>query len=102
MCQGEADGDGRVGEGHDGGEHGQPRHLVEALQLGEEDLDNAEHHHVRGGEDAAVGGVAVLVEAVGLVHRPAESIHARSFDQKIQKHTHTNDIDELETAFELI
>ena len=45
---------------------------MEVGDLGEEDLDYPEDHHVQGIVDAAVGCAAVLVETVGLVYSPVE------------------------------
>ncbi|KAB8085435.1 hypothetical protein EE612_008276, partial [Oryza sativa] len=65
----EGEADGGVGEGHDGGEDGEPPDLVEVGDLGEEHLDDAEHDHVH-----VAGGVAWIllssrVEAVGTLDR---------------------------------
>jgi hypothetical protein len=73
--QREADADKRIGERHDGGEDGQPREVLEAGELGEEDLNGPKDHHVHSGVDAALGVVAVPVVAVGLVHGPAHHHH---------------------------
>ena len=68
----EADADEGIGEGHDGREDGEPRHLVEVGYLRQHHLREAEEEHV---EDVPSHGarrvVAFLVVAVGLLNRPA-------------------------------
>ena len=61
----EAEPDGGVGEGHDGGEDGEPGDLVEVRDLREEDLGHAEDDHVGRAGDGAGVAVPLLVEAVG-------------------------------------
>lgn len=43
----EGEADRRIGEGHDGGEDGEPPNLIKVWDLREEDLCHAEHDHVR-------------------------------------------------------
>jgi hypothetical protein len=59
----EADSDGGVGEGHDGGECGEPGHAVQAGDLREGDLHDAVDGNVRGDGAAALALVPFLVEA---------------------------------------
>jgi hypothetical protein len=68
----EREADGRVGEGHDGGDDGQPPNLVKVGNLREEDLRGAEQDHVRVAGAPARIGVAVAVEAPG----PPDGPHA--------------------------
>jgi hypothetical protein len=71
LCDGEAESDGGVGEGHDGGDDGEPPELVEVGELRQQDLDAREDDHVGGVGRLAVGAVAPAVEAVGTLDRPA-------------------------------
>uniref|UniRef100_J3NC05 Uncharacterized protein n=1 Tax=Oryza brachyantha TaxID=4533 RepID=J3NC05_ORYBR len=68
----EAEADEGVAEGGGDGDDGQPRDVVEAGELREEELEEAEHHHVRAPGGAAVAGAVPLpVEAVHPLHRSA-------------------------------
>ena len=68
----EADADEGVEEGHDGGEEGEPRHLVEAGYLRQDHLREAEEEHVVAvPSHGARRVVAVPVVAVGPLDRPA-------------------------------
>jgi hypothetical protein len=71
LCDGEAEADGGVCERHDGGEDGEPPELVEVGELREQGLDAREDGHVHRGVGPARRVVAVAVEAVGPVDRPA-------------------------------
>ena len=73
LGDGEAEPDGGVGEGHDGGDDGEPPELVEVGQLREQDLDAGEDDHVGRVGGLAVSGVTVAVEAVGPLDRPART-----------------------------
>jgi hypothetical protein len=68
----EAEADDGVGEGHDGGEHGEPGDLIEVGDLREEDLGDAEDDHVGHAGDVARVAVPLPVEAVG----PPDRQHA--------------------------
>lgn len=71
----EAEADEGVAEGGGDGDDGEPGDVVEGGELGEEELEDAEHHHVRAPRRAAVAGaVPFPVEAVHPLHRSA-SIH---------------------------
>ena len=67
----EPEADEGVGEGHDGGDDGEPRHVVEVRYEGEEELRGAEDEHVVAAAVAAGRIVPVLVVAVGLQDCPA-------------------------------
>jgi hypothetical protein len=67
----QAEPNGGVGEGHDGGEDGEPGDLVEVRDLREEDLRHAEDDHVGRAGDLAGVAVSLLVEAVGPPDRAA-------------------------------
>ena len=73
----QAEPDGGVGEGHDGGEDGEPGDLVEVGYLREEDLRHAEDDHVGRAGDLVGVAVALLVEAVGPPDRAAPTRHHR-------------------------
>jgi hypothetical protein len=60
----EDEADGGVGEGHDGGDDGEPPNLVEVRYLREDDLGDAEEDHVGVAGAAARVLVALGVEAV--------------------------------------
>jgi len=63
-----ADADGGVGEGHDGGDGGEPPYLVQVRDLREDDL-----HHAEDGDVWAGGGVAgVTVASVVKAPRPPD------------------------------
>jgi len=72
LCDGESDPDAGVGEGHDGGDDGQPLDLMEAGDLREDDLGGPERDHVRHAGAPARVVVAPGVEAVG----PPDGLHA--------------------------
>ena len=75
LGEAEAEADGGVGEGHDGGEDGEPGDLVEVGDLREEDLRHAEDDHVRRAGDIARVPVPLHVEAVRPLDRPVD-VHA--------------------------
>ena len=70
-----------VGARHDGGDHGDDGELLQARQLGQGHLDEAERHHVRRpGRDAGrvVAPVVVAVRA-----RDGPAIHTRGVPNKL-------------------
>lgn len=89
LCDGEAESDGWVGEGHHGGDDGEPPELVEVWELRQQDLDAREDDHVRRVGRLAVGVVPPAVEAVGTLDRPA-SIHGSSRLSKVHIHRCSN------------
>lgn len=69
----EADADEGVEAGHDGGEDGEPRHLVEVGYLRQQHLREAEEQHVIAvPSHRARRVVAFPVVAIGLPDRPAD------------------------------
>ena len=70
FCYGEAETNGGVGEGHDGGNNGEPPDLVEVGELREQDLDGSKYNHVGGVGCLAGRIVAIAVEAIRPSDRP--------------------------------
>lgn len=66
-----------VGARHDGGHHGDDRELLQARELGQDHLDDAERHHVHRPRRGAGRVVAPVVAAVRARDGPAILIHAR-------------------------
>ena len=83
----EPEADEGVGEGHDGGDDGEPRHVVEVRYEGEEELRGAEDEHVVAAAVAAGRIVPVLVVAVGLQDCPA-TIRRKKNAEQPQRGTH--------------
>ena len=72
----EREADGGVGEGHGGGDDGEPPYLIKVRYLREDDLDGAEEDHVRvAGAPARVLVVVVVASDVEAV-RPLDRPHA--------------------------
>nr|ACL53175.1 unknown [Zea mays] len=81
----EADADEGVEAGHDGGEDGEPRHLVEVGYLRQQHLREAEEQHVVAvSSHRARRVVAFPVVAIGLPDRPAE----RRTERNRPRHDH--------------
>jgi hypothetical protein len=72
LGEAEAEADGGVGEGHDGGDGGEPGHAVEVGYEGQHRLGRPEEQHVEVVAAGAAGSaVALAVVAVGPHDRPA-------------------------------
>jgi hypothetical protein len=61
---------GRIGEGHDGGDDGQPPNLIKVRYLREEDLNSSEEDHVGVAGALAWVGVPMFVKAPRPPNRP--------------------------------
>lgn len=64
--------------GHDGGDNGEPRYLIEIGDLRQENLHDAEHDHVSVAAHLAGAVFSILVEAVGPLYRPVLTRQKRS------------------------
>lgn len=62
--------DGRIKEGHDGGDDGKPPHLIEIWDLRQQNLYETEHDHVGISRHMTRVCASALVEAVGPFDRP--------------------------------
>ena len=72
LGEAEAEADGGVGEGHDGGDDGEPGHVVEVGNEGQHHLGRPEEQHVEVITAGAAGCVVPsAVVAVGPHDRPA-------------------------------
>jgi hypothetical protein len=70
LCNAKGDADSGVGEGHDGGDGGEPPYLVQVGDLREDDLHDTKHGDVRTRGGVARVLVSLPVETAGPLDRP--------------------------------